>query len=245
MTVRELRLSFNDGVDKASSNSTPEIPLPVFDRFMNLALDKWVKSRYGTTNSNRKGFEVTQKRTDDLRYFVEEIDLPPAPGVREENRAVSSTTVPLPDNYWLSVAESVRLRAVCRGSAQESTYSLKARKHDQVTVLLQDPFQQPSFKYIANTFRLMRGNHLVVYHPTEAQVLWVRMAYINEYKALAVGTTYTVEDTADPLFWETLPFWPPSATHREILNYAIDAALEAIEQPRLVTFEPTQLHVQE
>lgn len=62
----EIELNkLDDGLTKPTSSIT--------EYFLNVALDKFWKTRYSQNNFKREGFEQTQKRVDDLRTLVKEV----------------------------------------------------------------------------------------------------------------------------------------------------------------------------
>ena len=89
---RELN-KLDDGLTKPSSDTT--------EYFLNVALDKFWKTRYSQNNPKLKGFEQIQKRVDDLRTLVKEHTY------TNEITTVSNSlyTVELPTDYLVLLGD--------------------------------------------------------------------------------------------------------------------------------------------
>ena len=90
----EIELNkLEDGLTKPSSSIT--------EYFLNVALDKFWKTRYSQNNFKREGFEQTQKRVDDLRTLVKEVTF------TEDITKVSNSlyTVQLPADYIILLGD--------------------------------------------------------------------------------------------------------------------------------------------
>ena len=73
MTVNEMHIAVNQGVQKIASFQVDNLLPQEIDHELNLAMMRFIKQRFNST-SNRlgKGFEQSQKRIDDLRTLVVE-----------------------------------------------------------------------------------------------------------------------------------------------------------------------------
>ena len=73
MTVNEMHIAVNQGVQKIASFQVDNLLPQEIDHELNLAMMRFIKQRFNMT-SNRvgKGFEQSQKRIDDLRSLVAE-----------------------------------------------------------------------------------------------------------------------------------------------------------------------------
>lgn len=90
----EIELNkLDDGLTKPSSSIT--------EYFLNVALDKFWKTRYSQNNFKREGFEQTQKRVDDLRTLVKEATF------TDDITKVSNSlyTVQLPADYIILLGD--------------------------------------------------------------------------------------------------------------------------------------------
>ena len=71
MTVNEMHIAVNLGVQKLASLQADVLLPEEIDFELNLAMMRFIKQRYNTaSNVKNKGFEQSQKRIDDLRILV-------------------------------------------------------------------------------------------------------------------------------------------------------------------------------
>lgn len=90
----EIELNkLDDGLTKPTSSIT--------EYFLNVALDKFWKTRYSQNNYKREGFEQTEKRIDDLRTLVKEVTY------TDDITKVSNSlyTVQLPEDYVILLGD--------------------------------------------------------------------------------------------------------------------------------------------
>ena len=77
MTIDEMHIAVNLGVQKIASFQMDNFLPQEIDFELNTAMDKFIKQRYSTFgNKYKRGFEQSQKRIDDLRHLVVESQLP-------------------------------------------------------------------------------------------------------------------------------------------------------------------------
>lgn len=70
-TIQEMHLQIDLGVNKLNSNLYDIILPQEKDYFLNMAQERFIKQRYSSkSNSKREGFEMSQKRIDDLRSLL-------------------------------------------------------------------------------------------------------------------------------------------------------------------------------
>ena len=72
MTLDELHQIFKLELDKTTALELPAFLAEEIDDWLNMAIRKFVKTRYAGVNPKREAFEQTQKRVDDLRSLVRE-----------------------------------------------------------------------------------------------------------------------------------------------------------------------------
>lgn len=71
MTIQEMHVAVNLGVQKIASFQVDNLLPQEIDHELNNAMDRFIKQRYSPFgNKYRKGFEQSQKRIDDLRNLV-------------------------------------------------------------------------------------------------------------------------------------------------------------------------------
>ena len=141
MTVEEMHYEFKLKLNKIDSQDYSNFLVPEIDWYLNEAQELFVKYRYGSkSNQKLEGFEVTQKRIDDLRNLVVKDRILPA---------ISSSSDPamfevhLPSDYMFSV------RVYANGAKEscEGRLSCIQTQHDDLTDTLKNPFYAPSFEW--------------------------------------------------------------------------------------------------
>jgi len=71
MTVNEMHIAVNLGVQKLASFQADNLLPEEIDHELNLSVMRFIKQRYNpSSNRQGKGFEQSQKRIDDLKHLV-------------------------------------------------------------------------------------------------------------------------------------------------------------------------------
>lgn len=110
MTITEMHIRFKLMLDKADTENYPNVEPEEVDTFLNLAQERFVKQRYGITNSKRAPFEATQKRTDDLRELVRNYTTTLAANTID-NKPTGRFTNSMPNDYWFMLNEEADILA--------------------------------------------------------------------------------------------------------------------------------------
>jgi hypothetical protein len=229
MTVYDLLLAFTDAVDKTTTNSSPILSFQQRDRLLNYATERFIKQRYGGVNPKQTSFEETQKRVDDLAFLITYTEILPSGNTPVFGRA---TNFILPNDYWFAVREVASVTYSDCGQNQTKEVGIDARQHNQLSRIMDDPFNRPEKDYVV---RAMVQNFVSVYHASDTVVNSYKLAYIREFQKLRIGTTYVTTDNLtndDPLYYQRLEYWMPRHTHLEIANIAAQIFLEEVQDPR-------------
>lgn len=144
MTVAEMHYDFKRKFNKLDSLSQRDFLVPEIDWMLNEAQLVFVKQRYGRSNSKRVGFEVLQKRIDDLRVLVIKNRVMPlaATGAIDANEfavEINSTTAP---DYLFALRVRVRTQLDGCDAVLLKGYQVE---HDDLTDVLHDEFYAPSY----------------------------------------------------------------------------------------------------
>ena len=75
MDIEQMHLAVQQGVDKINSFQADTLLSEEIDLELNKAINKFVNLKYGKNNIYTKGFEESQKRVDDLRVLIKDVDL--------------------------------------------------------------------------------------------------------------------------------------------------------------------------
>ena len=74
MNIQEMHLSVMQGVDKINAQVADTLLTNEMDRELNKAIQQFVTTRFQQNNKYGQGFEESQKRRDDLRTLLKEVD---------------------------------------------------------------------------------------------------------------------------------------------------------------------------
>lgn len=220
MTSVEMSLAFRFGMDKLDSLNMPNFLQSEIDLLLNQAQERFIKQRYGINNNKRQSFEETQKRTDDLKALVLNAVL--TPNATNSNNKPNGVFVNLPSTvgqeYWFTVNEECNIQYVdCHGDTITDRVSVRAIQHDDYNEIINDPFDKP---YNKEVIRLMMNNQVEL---------------ISDGSTI---TTYYLRYIKKPvkITYNTVNCELSEHTHQEIVNLAIQIALEGIEANRQQTY---------
>lgn len=220
MTVAEMHIEFKVGLDKTDSLNYPNFEPEEIDLWLNRAQDRFVKQRYSHDPKNET-FELTQKRTDDLRRIITEVTLNPSVtqtpvkpnGILFE---LPDGTVGGPDIYWFAVNEECEIRYQdCNGSWIDERNGVYAIQHDDYNKLVDDPFNKPTKDVI---LRLMHGRFAELITDGNFTINRYFLRYVRQPDRIDLPNSVNCE-LADH-------------THAEIVAAAVTMALENIASPR-------------
>jgi hypothetical protein len=232
MDISQMHIAFDLLLDKVNSLQYPSFLPEEKDFFFNQAIRKFVKTRYSGVNSKREGFEQSQKRIDDLRTLVRELNIPCTISnikpngyslVNGFNNALFTTTP-----YWLSLGEEVDI------TFTPINPSLTMPKRVGVT------------EATANDYRWKLDDPMAGYilHYDEARPL--RLFYNDTIEFITDGKYSVTNAYLRFLKKPTTVSLTPAvncdlaeSTHDEVVALAVQMALENVEQPRADSF--TQL----
>ena len=236
MTITEMHQSFRFGMDKLDNLNYPNFLPEEIDLLLNQAQDRFVKQRYGITNTKRTSFEETQKRTDDLRELVRAVDITGDPKVAE-NINNNARFFALPRDYWFIIQERIEQHCdKCNDHYIEYTdpdtgdsyrqYPVKYAEvrpisHVEFDKVSLDAFKQPDYYKV---LRLMYEDKSEIICSPLCNVTTYKLRYIKNPEQMSLSTPTNCELAEH--------------THQEIVDEAIKIALEGIEAKRNTTFTP-------
>lgn len=140
MTVADMHYDFKFKLNKLDSSDYSNFQIPEIDWLLNESMWVFLKQKYGITNSKREGFEVTQKRIDDLRNLVvKDVVLPTIAGTANSFERV------LPDNYIFAIRIQAELSKESCSLTRKSV--CVQTQHDDLSKVLKDPYYGPSFEW--------------------------------------------------------------------------------------------------
>jgi hypothetical protein len=227
-TVQQMILSYKLKLDKIDSSAYPDIQEPEIKYWLDEAANRFVKQRYERTNIKRKGFEESQKRTDDLRVAVRTLNVIAATPVPNINDAFSLT---LPNDYRYLVKIKLNVTYPCNGETVTATVSPKQIEQDDIHVLLKDPFNRPIEE---KPLFIMEGNEIIIYTGGLSTIVSGDMTYINLFYRLQPGAI-NFDGTTDHYVNTDVYDALADDTHDEIVDIAVKLTLENIESQRYQT----------
>lgn len=224
MTILEMHIAVGIELDKTQDFEVPYMSPEQIDYWLNKAIKRIVKQRYGGNNDSRTGFEQTQKRIDDLRlvttYPQTSIGAPILLAVTLLNSVYYQA---LPTDYWFLVRLDVTTQV---GNAAPQVNPGQLVKQETVLTLQEDPFNR-SYGSIPNYYIL--GNNII--YPTDGSftILGTTPYYIRVPGKVALGSQYLVPsaDIDCDLSGHILD---------EIVDEAALMLLENIQEGRVQTF---------
>lgn len=224
MTISDMHIAINLEMDKTQDFEVAYMMPEQIDYWLNKAIKRFVKTRYGGDAAGKNGYEQTEKRIDDLRTVTN------YPQNSDGSPIVLAVTLvglnyyqALPSDYWFLVRLDITTQVGnCVPEIQPGTQV----KQDTLNVIQEDPFNR-AYNEIPTYYLI--GNNLV--YPTDGsfKILGTTPYYIRRPTAVQLGTQYQVVSTDISSDF-------PDHLHDEIVDLTAQMILENIEQTRLQTF---------
>jgi len=239
MTIREMGYDFDLKIDKVASFSKEDFNVAEKDWLLNEAQNVFIKTRYGMHNSYGFGFEVTQKRIDDLSKLVVKFPLQPAlvPTLNEGIYEVSLSQ--LAYDYMFFIRGQALVDKECSKWA-----SLNLVQHDDLNHLLCDPFNDPDEKEVPFNFGRSTSveNAASIYiYPGQLTIYEVKLEYIQHPPRLNSGGYVYIDNITYP----EQDCMLAEHTHPEIVDIAVAIASGIIEHPDYVSIKNMKLKAHE
>lgn len=238
MTIQQFHREFKVFFDKTDSSAYPEFLDGEIDIYLNEAQERMVKHRYGKNNIFRSGFEEIQKRTDDLKNLVitRFTSLTQATAYQEIGDNVyradlgslftdAALTVSATEDYQFylkSIAKSCKADGCCAWSR------VKLVQHDDISSMATDPFNKPTYTRPVIFFE---DGDIFVWTGNSNTVDGFQVTFIKRPVQLNIGTYGS--PVAECELSDHL--------HKELLQEAIQVALENIGSPRIQTQGPVNV----
>jgi len=220
MTAAEMLTAFKFGLDKFDSLNYPNFEPLEIDLLLNQAQDRFVKQRYGSTNTKRQSFEETQKRTDDLKNVVKSAILTPL--ANQILNKPNGVFIQLPTDYWFALNEECDLQYTnCNSTLTTTRPGIKPIQHDDYNKTIKDPFNKP---WEEEVVRLESDTYIELITADNQTIQTYYLRYIKKPVRIdSVSSTNVNCELSDH-------------AHQEIVDMTIAIALEGIEARRQQTF---------
>lgn len=219
----EIELNvLDDGLNKPKSMDT--------EWWLNRGLEKFWKTRYSGANIKDTGFEQDQKRIDDLRTLVNNVDL--------ESIKISSNEyhIELPQDYVVLLGDTVGIAPdddlfdECWPLDENGEYVIKYSDTIEATVETIDRQRQNSLsehllKYCtARPLKLIQGNKIKLYTDGQYKIAKYKLIYLKRPAKIDIHTNPFGEYTD-----------MPEHTHSEIVKIAAQMYIENQSNQRVNT----------
>jgi len=224
MTISEMHIAFKLELDKVNSLQYPSFTTNEIDFWLNQAIRKFVKTRYSGVNYKREAFEQTQKRIEDLRTLVREVSIPciSAGAVKPNGYVITSgfsNTIFTAAPYWLSLGEEVLLTLADNSTIRQGVTEVTS---DEYRFEIDNPYSSYILHYgNAKPLRLFYNNTIEFISDGTYSVTTAYLRYLKRPEVVLHPTASC--DLSEQC-------------HDEVVNLAVQMALENIEQPRLQTY---------
>jgi len=231
MTIEEMHIAFKLKFDKLDLLEYPNLEPEAIDFLLNQSQIRLLKNRYQTNNNYREGFEGVQKRIDDLRTLVKsETEDSLTNFLMDDDSNVRIYEAALPEDYFFMVKLRVKVNKTGLG---DSIKSPRQVQHDDVSVIISDPFDGPKYR---NPLVMYAGNKVQIVTDGTFSVTKVYFDYLKKPYSLSIDAVGVNNPTG---FTDVSEF--PEQMHHEIVDYAVELALENIESPRFQTTQVVNL----
>ena len=218
MNIARMHTEFMVGYDKVDDLSYPDLRPEERDLFINKAIESIVKQRYSGNNARKESVEETQKRRDDLRNITSNYRT--TTFINNTNNKENGVFVDLPKDYWFALEEEAVISHVdCHNNSTTSRVLIKPVTHDRYNRIKHDPFNKPNkIEVISLPYEDFR-NEIIVDNDSSVEEYFLR--YLRK--------------PAEVSFIDDIDCDLSEHLHREIVDYAVNLAIENIESPRFQT----------
>ncbi len=225
MDIENMHIAVKLEYDKTSALELPAFEPEEIDFWLNNAIRKFIKSRYGGTNPKGTSFEQTQKRIDDLRTLVEYESLSLGLGIDGTGVGAypNSWSFDIPDDYMFSLEETCTIDI---GGGDTIVTGITECTIDEHQVKLDDPFSEHKLHYnTAKPLRFFINDRIDLVDDGNYDTTYLHLTYLKH------------PATVDNIPAGTTDCDLPEHTHDEIVKLAVSMMLENVEQPRYQTYQ--------
>jgi len=224
MSAAEMVQAFKFRLDKLDSLNYPNFLNEEVDLLLNQSQERFIKQRYGNTNTKRESFEESQKRTEDLKVLVSNAILIPAANA-VDNIDVNAQFVTLPADHWFIVQERASITYNdCKNVSITDIIPVYGIQHNDINNIINNSFLKANKQRI---LRLMEEGRVELIHDPTTTINNYRLRYIRKPITISsIGTIVNCE-LSDHL-------------HDEIVDQAVLLALEDIESRRQQSYNPIE-----
>ena len=247
MTVIELHYDFDFKIDKVATLAKEDFNKAEKDWLLNEAQSLLVRKYYRGTNSSGEGFEMTQKRIDDLSPLV--VKWPEQPEIIPTNLS-GVYEIPL-DNllypYWFFIRGSIKVIDPINLSCV-SDAKMKLVPHDDLNYALEDPFNNTDKSEVLYNFG--RASDAISSTYSKSSIYLYPGIYLLgpakiEYIKKPARINYGGYTYIDSVVYSTQQCELPEHLHNELVDLAVSIASGIIESPDYVQLKSQKVFINE
>jgi len=227
LTAADMKTEFLIGYDRVSSSAAPGYDNDEISLFLNKAQERIIKTRYRQLNKYREAFEQTEKRRKDFSELIRDaVDgagtLNTSISVNQNGILPNGKFFDLPADFMYSISERIESDIVC--DAVNKVIDVSPITHDEYNANKDNPFKKP---YNGAAWRIdysqevvgsgQRKRHEIITDGTYAPLKYF-LRYLKRPVEIDIDNAVNCE------LDETV--------HREIVDVAVEIALETIMDPR-------------
>ncbi len=217
MNTAQMIQAFKFGMDKFDSFGLPNFEDDEILLMLNQAQERFVKQRYGDTNTKKFGFEEIQKRTEDIKNIVQPAFLTVSAN-SPDNINSNAQFVTLPDDYWFSVLERAKIEYLdCLGAVVNDEVYVNTITHEDYSYSIDNPYKKAN---TGKVLKLTADGQIELIHSSDVTLIGLRIRYVR--KPNPITSTDTCELSEH--------------THQEIVDESIRIGLEGIQSKRINTY---------
>ena len=228
-----MQYEFELGFDRILSGDAPEYQDAEISVFLTKAQQKFINTKYSFKgNKNQEGFEFTEKRRKDLNELMSNTTV--SISVVTSDNKPTGAFFDLPADFMWAVNEEADVSYIdCGGVIVQRRVSVSPIREDEYNGVIKNPFKKPCAKKVLRMDFSSNGttkrHELIAETNTSVINYYVRyLRYPQPIITAELTNGRTVEGQTGPLDCEL-----NESTHRDIIDLAIEIALETVEDKRL------------
>jgi hypothetical protein len=234
-----MHYDFRLKMDRVDTLTNPDFNIAEIDWLLNEAQLVFVKNRFGTNNTKHQGFEVTQKRIDDLSTLHVKFPEQTALTLTLDEGIYEATLSSLKYNMLFFLRANVDV--ILTGCTKK--VPLKFVQSDDLSECLKDPFNASSLDYIVyNVGRSSTSTGTSIYLYPGGYTLG---GFYPEYIKYPTRISYGGYTYIDGTLLTSANCELPEQTHSEIVDLAVLLAAVNVENPEYVSLKNLKIGIQE
>lgn len=206
LTTLELHQLFDFRIDKEHTQDAPSFHPLTKDKFINLAIDTFIKTRYLKA-------DLTEKNREDISPFLVQQSFTP---IVINKTLLEYDLTNLNPEHWYTI----KMLAINNKECENLYIEIKPEKHDNVLHRLNNPFKQP--KPNKCFYTIQKQKLLQIYKHPDTDIQAIDIWYIKQFTPANIINNSITDVTPQ--------------IKEDIISIAVQYAIEHISSPRIQTF---------